>query len=402
MVDEFVYQYQETQRWKAQYAKDIVANPAALEALRSGSNAWRCSDVLSLLTRLIQTSGIKQYLTNEQRQRQHPAASVNPRLVEEPDLPVTLGYFGIISLMRLHVAMGDYRAALTVGSLIELSPTGLYWKVPAAHITLFYNLGFAYMMMRRYQDAIRVLSQILTFLGRSRSYLSTQSYQQDAMLRMTERMYHLVLLCNALSPTRLDETIQVHIQDHLADKHFKLQSDEEDAYREVFLKAAPKFFNPFVSDYSNPQETIGIDKDEPTNRQVNMFLKDASYQNKVFNVRSIAKLYNNLTLTKLSNLMGLKQENAVEIVRSEMLCVKNRAEQLIWRSGPLLSGERVQMLADLDIYLETDTIHVKNLTTQRSYIDYFIKQIHRTQDLLNNANAPTRPEVKKQPTAVAD
>lgn len=77
----------------------------------------------------------------------------------------------------------------------------------------------------------------------------------------------------------------------------RLQSDEEEAYREVFLKAAPKFFNPFVSDYTNPQETLGIDKDEPTNRQVAMFLKDVSYQNKVFNVRSIAKLYNNLTLT---------------------------------------------------------------------------------------------------------
>lgn len=57
--------------------------------------------------------------------------------------------------------------------------------------------------------------------------------------------------------------------------------------------------------------------------------------------------------------MGLQQESAVEIVRSEMLCVKNRAEQIMWRSGPLLSGERIQMLADLDIYLEMNTIHVK-------------------------------------------
>lgn len=86
-----------------------------------------------------------------------------------------------------------------------------------------------------------------------------------------------------------------------------------------------------------------------------------------------------LHLKKLANLMALKQDNAVEIVRSEMLCVKNRAEQLIWRSGPLLSGERVQRLADLDIYLEMDTIHVKNLTVQRNYVDHFIKQIHRTQ-----------------------
>jgi hypothetical protein len=57
--------------------------------------------------------------------------------------------------------------------------------------------------------------------------------------------------------------------------------------------------------------------------------------------------------------MDMTQKNAVEIVRSEMLCVKSRAEQVIWKSGSLLNGERVELLNDLDIYLDTDTIHVK-------------------------------------------
>lgn len=168
----------------------------------------------------------------------------------------------------------------------------------------------------------------------------------------------------------------------------RLQSDDEEAFKEVFTKACPKFFHPFISSYEDPEEVRNIDQHEPLNRQLNMFLKDVSYQNRVFNVRSIAKLYNNLTLSvrpyaggssqtsdchsflsckcwlchcvqKLANLMGMTQENAVEVVRSEMLCVKNRAEQVMWRKGPLLSGERVQILADLDIYLDMDTIHVK-------------------------------------------
>lgn len=104
-VDEFVYQYQETQRWKAQYAKDIVSNPAALEALRSGNHAWRCSDVLSLLTTLIQTSGVKQYLISQQPNQQTSALISttlhhHARTIDEPELPITVGYFSIISLMR--------------------------------------------------------------------------------------------------------------------------------------------------------------------------------------------------------------------------------------------------------------------------------------------------------------
>lgn len=106
MIDEFVYQYQETQRWKAQYAKEIVANPAALDALRSGCQAWRCADILSLLTRLIQASGVKQYLANQQQQRQQHQMSTSsthsPMITRDDDLelPITMGYFAIISLMR--------------------------------------------------------------------------------------------------------------------------------------------------------------------------------------------------------------------------------------------------------------------------------------------------------------
>lgn len=49
----------------------------------------------------------------------------------------------------------------------------------------------------------------------------TQSYQQEAMIRMNDKMYHIIMLCNALSPTRLDEAIQGYIQDHFADEQYK-------------------------------------------------------------------------------------------------------------------------------------------------------------------------------------
>lgn len=403
MLDEFVYQFQETQRWKAQDAKEIAGCETAMTAMHDGAAAWRASDVLHLLSGLIRASGIEAYLESERaRAASAPAGGTPSRDAhEEPELPLLLGYFAIISLMRLHVAMGDYRTALQVAKSIDIGTNALYWKAPACHITLVYNLGFAYMMMRRYQDATRVLCQILTFVSRSRNYLSSQSYQQDVMVRMADRMYHLIMLCNTLSPGRLDEIIQTHIQERWADKYFKLQSDDEEAFKEVFTKACPKFCHSFISTYEDPEEVRNIDQHEPLNRQLNMFLKDVSYQNRVFNVRSIAKLYNNLTLSKLANLMGMTQDNAVEVVRSEMLCVKNRAEQLLWQKGPLLSGERAQMLADLDIYLDTDTIHVKNLTTHKNFVDLFIKQIHRTQDLLNVAAAWPAPKLDSRHPATA-
>ncbi|XP_053992238.1 eukaryotic translation initiation factor 3 subunit L-like [Hylaeus volcanicus] len=392
IVDEFVYQFQEFQRWIGQFSKCISENEVAMQTLHQCSNAWRASDVFQTLYLIIEASGINVYLENENSQNDGIATLRN---MKEPTFPILLGYFSIISLMRLHVAIGDYKTAFHVARNIRLSTNALYWKVPACHVTLFYNLSFAYMMMRRYQDALRVLSQVLVFLSKSRGYLSTQGYQHDVMARMTDKMYHVVMLCHALSPSRLENSIQSRLQEKLADKYCKLQSDNEEAYKEVFVKACPKFVTPVICSFNDPREVLEIDQQEPLNRQLNVFLKDVFYQHRVFNVRSVAKLYNNLSLSKLANLMDLTQKNAVEIVRSEMLCVKSRAEQVIWKSGSLLDGERVELLNDLDIYLDTDTIHVKNLATHENFVHAFVEQIQRIKDLTNMVNTTGKAEVKK-------
>ena len=44
----------------------------------------------------------------------------------------------------------------------------MYSRVPACQISTFYYVGFAYMMMRRYQDAIRTFSNILLYIARTK------------------------------------------------------------------------------------------------------------------------------------------------------------------------------------------------------------------------------------------
>ena len=48
-------------------------------------------------------------------------------------------------------------------------------QVTSCHISVFYYVGFAYLMSRRYVDATRVLSQILFYIGRTKQY-HTRSY----------------------------------------------------------------------------------------------------------------------------------------------------------------------------------------------------------------------------------
>lgn len=62
-----------------------------------------------------------------------------------------LGYFSMIGLLRLHALIGDYAGALRVLAPFNIhEPRTLFArKIPGAFITLFYYVGFSYLMMRR-------------------------------------------------------------------------------------------------------------------------------------------------------------------------------------------------------------------------------------------------------------
>ena len=55
----------------------------------------------------------------------------------------------------------------------------MYCNVPACQVTTYYYVGFAYVMMRRYADAIRTYTNSLLYVQRMRQMFQTKSYQND-------------------------------------------------------------------------------------------------------------------------------------------------------------------------------------------------------------------------------
>lgn len=70
----------------------------------------------------------------------------------------------------------------------------MYSRVPECQITTYYYVGFAYLMMRRYQDAIRVFANILLYIQRTRNMFQRSTYK-----------YEMVSLCSA--PQTFDKYI---------------------------------------------------------------------------------------------------------------------------------------------------------------------------------------------------
>ena len=106
-----------------------------------------------------------------------------------------LGYFSIIGLLRVHVLLGDFTLALKVMEHIEMNQKvclaflltflktksvvkAFFTRVTACHVATYYYVGFSYMSLRRYTDAIRTFVSILNFISRMRQY-HTRSYQYD-------------------------------------------------------------------------------------------------------------------------------------------------------------------------------------------------------------------------------
>ena len=64
---------------------------------------------------------------------------------------------------------------------IDINKKNMYSRVPACQITTYYYIGFAYMMMRRYQDAIRTFSNILLYIQRTKQMFESKTYMYDTV-----------------------------------------------------------------------------------------------------------------------------------------------------------------------------------------------------------------------------
>jgi len=102
-----------------------------------------------------------------------------------------MGYYSLIGLLRLNCLFGDYYNALRSLDPIDLTKKGgMFSRVTACHITLYYYTGFAYLMMRRYADAIRTFSTMLNYLSRTEHHRT----QGDQVRHVTVVAWSLFLL----------------------------------------------------------------------------------------------------------------------------------------------------------------------------------------------------------------
>ncbi|PWZ03232.1 eukaryotic translation initiation factor 3 subunit L [Testicularia cyperi] len=390
IIDEFIYQFQSFSQWR-----NKVSNKSDDEiALLQDGGVWSSYSVLNVLYSLIQKSRITEQL--EAASRGEDPDEVAGEFGSKP-LYRMLGYFSIIGLLRVHVLLGDYTLALKMLDHIELNKkSGLINRVTACHVTAYYYVGFAYLMLRRYPDCIRSFTHILVFIMRLRQY-HTRSYQYDQINKTADRMYALLSMACALCPTRLDENIQTQMREKYGDQFNKMTKagdEAQSAFQELFLYACPKFITSNSPPYHDDEALVEF-KDkafpDPAQHQLLVFLGDVKTQLSNSNVRSFLRLYTTLGTDKLASFLEIDEEELVEM----MMVMKNSTRSIRWTQGGLLEGEVVNT-SDLDFVIDTNMVHIAESRVGRRYGDWFLRNGTRMHDVLSNIQSKPLPIVTKE------
>ncbi|KAF2268033.1 eukaryotic translation initiation factor 3 [Lojkania enalia] len=365
VIDEFIYQFNSFCSYRQKVALK-GENEEELQLLRDNPNTWGCYSVLNVLYSLIQRSQISEQLAAMKR-----GEDPNQYAGEYGSRPLykMLGYFSIIGLLRVHCLLGDFSLALKTLDDIELNKKAMFARVMAAHFTTYYYVGFSYMMMRRYADAIRMFSHILVYVSRTKNFQKNAQY--DSITKKNDQMYALIAICVAFHPTRLDDTIHTALREKYGEQFNRLQRGGPDSlplFEELFRSACPKFISPTPPDFDNPE--INVD---PIEHHLRIFMDEVKNNMWSPTVKSYLKLYTTMDLKKLAGFLEVEPEK----LRHWLLVNKQRSRQVRWSEGGLLEGDVVNS-SDLDYAMEGDLIHVSEAKVGRRLVDWYLRNLART------------------------
>lgn len=385
ILDEFVYHYQTYCTFRSKAIRTGKENE--LRVFRENQDVNKTTKVLTYLTQLVRYSKVEAYLANKEGGTGSAFTDETTRLI---------GYFSLMQLLRMHSLLGDYHLAMKTIQCIDLhEEVPLFYKIPSVHVTLYYYMGFAYLMMRRYTDSIRTFSDILVFLSKT-SGVNQSSYQFEAMVKKQEQMYALLLLALALNPRPIDESLEKTLRDKHGDKQARLQAGEPLCFEELFNFACPKFVSAAPPNWESVEgmKTPEVDSlcREAHNRQLVLFLKEMKEQQKLPKIGSYMKLYTAIETGKLAQLCEMDSI----ALRDQLMCVMHKTCQKVRSHGAAPLDGVPQHSSEVEFYLDGEMVHINAYREEREHNDIFLEQILKFQELQKKMNKPAPEKPKNE------
>ncbi|XXG45790.1 hypothetical protein AAC387_Pa02g0778 [Persea americana] len=371
MVDEFVYQFQSFCQYRAKM-KNKTEEEIAL--LRQFPQAWNVYGVLNYLQALVEKSSIIQILEQEKEGLEQFTANDGYDYNGGSNVLKVLGYYSMVGLLRVHCLLGDYHTGLKCLVPIDISQSGVFTIVIGSHITTIYHYGFANLMLRRYAEAIREFNKVLLYILKFKQF-HQKSPQFDQILKKNEQMYALLAICLSLCPQvkLIEENVNNQLREKYGEKMARMQRYDDEAfalYDELFSYACPKFITPSPPNFEEPLVNYNQDA---YRLQLKLFLYEVKQQQLLSGIRSFLKLYSTISIAKLATYMEVDEPT----LRTILMTYKHKTH-VVDIDGKIMSN------ADVDFYVNEDTVHVVETKSAKNYGDYFMRQILKLEEMIGN------------------
>lgn len=316
VVDEFIYQMQMNK------IRKLRANETPVQ------NIWSVGEVIERLKDVVARSGVIKML-------EALAKGTAPTVFFQgadaaSHVRNVLGYSALVGLVRIRVLLGDYVGAMESAEPLGLRTFGpaLSTKIPPVHTSIYYHIGFAYMMMRRYADATATLQQALCVKASTRKFLEALQSHVISLIAVTCTLGDIPLQdFSGLVSER-------HRSNQDDDLNLLAQGDVE-RFREVFIRACPKFVSP--ADASTTQSQYAESGQEARELQLRMFLREVRQQVDVLKLRGYLRAYSTVTTAKVDQLLGTQETGTC--AEAHLIAMKHKSRQLNRAGGGLLSGD---------------------------------------------------------------
>ncbi|RNA25873.1 eukaryotic translation initiation factor 3 subunit L, partial [Brachionus plicatilis] len=399
IIDEFIYQFQSFCQYRAKQVKKGPNAPSNIveevQMLKQNSDVWNVHSVLNVLHSLVSKSNINKQLevlkhatlsltitnsngnidqTQFTKHQQELLQDLENDLFAQSSLYKMLGYFSLVGLLRLNSLFGDYYLAVNTMQFVELDihKQSLIARVPSCIITTCYYVGFAYLMMRRYEDAIKVFVDALIYIQRTRTMFQApaRSLLNDMITKQNEQIFYLLAIALNFYPMRIDDSINSYLKEKYSERLIKLQRGDRDELTNMFHYACPKFLSPVPPNFEGVTDQYLM---EPYNQQLKVFMDEVNQQLSISDIRSFLKLYTTLSISKLASFINKTPDE----LKAILLCFKHKMSNI--ESDQI--SEEFRSSSEVDFYINNDMVHIADTKVATRFSDFFIRQIQKTNEV---------------------
>ncbi|KAK7197238.1 eukaryotic translation initiation factor 3 subunit L [Novymonas esmeraldas] len=273
------------------------------------------------------------------------------------------GFYAIVTKSKLNVLLGDYYAALT-----ELEPLDVYNKgravltrVTPCAVSVFYHIGFSYLMIHRFEDASNSFRRCVTVKLNGRRF--SERVQQDAAY-----MYVCARVLGGMPINNISSYLDSRKISAFEDDRESLRTGDEERFRDVFDRCSPKFLTVPPSDGSPVKGTEGREL------QARMFRRAVQQQQDIIKLRGYFKVYQNTKMNLLETLLEVDDGYA------PLFALKMRSRQLVHdgQAADLLQGVFTSS-SEFDCIVQDDNVEVVASMTLGGIEQKLLNKIKDTQ-----------------------